>query len=92
MYLCSQKNMGLRYDSEERPKLAEALGLTIVELEDGTLHTLGDELFTPSDVAAQILKFSYDLVTDQFGVVPGSCHHCSSIFQSRSAKGNKESC
>jgi len=63
--------MGLRYDSEERPKLGDALGLTLVELDDGTCGVqLGDEVFTPSDVAAQILKFSYDLVSDQFGSNP----------------------
>ena len=63
--------MGLRYDSEERPKLAEALGLTITELEDGSCGIqLGEEIFTPSEVAAQILKFSYTLVSEQFGVDP----------------------
>ena len=63
--------MGLRFDSEERPKLAEALGLTIVPTDDGLCGVqLGDEVFTPSDVAAQILRFSYDLVKDQFGTNP----------------------
>ena len=63
--------MGLRYDSDERPKLADALGLTLVEQDDGTCGVqLGDEVFTPSDVAAQILKFSYDLVSEQFGSNP----------------------
>ena len=63
--------MGLRYDSEERPRLAEALGLTITEREDGMCGIqLGEEIFTPSEVAAQILKFSYDLVSEQFGVDP----------------------
>ena len=33
-----KRMMGLRYDSEERPKLAEALGLTIVELKTGLVE------------------------------------------------------
>ena len=67
----TKRLMGLRYDSEERPRLAEALGLTIIELEDGTCGVqLGDEVFTPSEVAAQILRFSYNLVSEQFGVDP----------------------
>ena len=63
--------MGLRFDSEERPILADALGLTIVALEDGLCGVqLGEEVFTPSDIAAQILQFSFDLVKKQFGANP----------------------
>ena len=63
--------MGLRFDSEERPKLADTLGLTLVALEDGLCGVqLGEEVFTPSDIAAQILQFSFDLVKKQFGANP----------------------
>ena len=63
--------MGLRYDSDERPQLEQALGLEIVRLEDGLCGIkLGDELFTPTDIAAQILHFSFELVRQRFGDEP----------------------
>ena len=51
-----KRMMGLRYDSEERPKLAK-IGLTIVGLEDGTCGIqLGEEVSLPA-MWLQILVF-----------------------------------
>ena len=63
--------IGLRYDSEERPQLEENLGMQIIPLEDGLCGIqLGEEVFTPTHIAAQILSFSYELVKEKFGNNP----------------------
>lgn len=59
--------MGLKYDSPDRERLQKTLGLTIRPLEDGNCGVLlGKELFSPTQIAAEILKFSYELVKKQY--------------------------